>query len=101
MDNIKAEDAACFQSPAGRKSESGTWPAEKLWDLRFCVRHRLPLHKAARFLRRTETEVRDKAAKLGLRLLEEKPSAHRGHDASRDNGQVNPSMPSPRSTPRI
>ena len=53
------------------ESGSKNWPAEKLWDLRFCVRHRLPLHKAANFLGRTETEVREKAEELGLKLLEE------------------------------
>ena len=69
--NEEPVDAARFQSVVGGQSESKNWPAEKLWDLRFCARHRLPLHKAASFFGRTETEVRKKAAELGLKLLEE------------------------------
>lgn len=53
--------------------ERNSWSAEKLWDLRFCARHRLPVPKAASFLGRSENEVRTKAAELGLVLLEEVP----------------------------
>ena len=59
------------KSDSAESAVERNWSAEKLWDLRFCVRHRLPLHKAAKFLGRSETEVREKAAELGLKLFEE------------------------------
>ena len=64
--NKEFAETTKLDSVAKDQSESKSWPAERLWDLRFCARHRLPLHKAASFLGRTETEVREKAAECLL-----------------------------------